>query len=152
MKISFHKVELKKRFPLAISRGIRYHSENIFVRFEKDGLIGWGEAAPGDTEGASTPEAVQQALEEFVATGIEGYSIQALYDRAREMKIPPCAYVGLDIALWDWTAKKSTNAALSVARLSKGTYTNLRNHRNQSTRGSKRTHTSYYGRLINKVS
>jgi L-alanine-DL-glutamate epimerase-like enolase superfamily enzyme len=107
MKISFHKVELKKRFPLAISRGIRYHSENIFVRFEKDGLIGWGEAAPGDTEGASTPEAVQQALEEFVATGIEGYSIQALYDRAREMKTPPCAYVGLDIALWDWTAKKA---------------------------------------------
>ena len=52
MKISFHKVELKKRFPLAISRGVRYNSENIFVRYEKDDLVGWGEAAPGNTEGA----------------------------------------------------------------------------------------------------
>jgi len=107
MKITFHKVQLKKRFPLAISRGIRYHSENIFVQVEKDGLVGWGEAAPGETEGASTPEAVQHALEQFASTGIEGYSIQALYNRAREMNIPPCAYVGLDIALWDWTAKKA---------------------------------------------
>ena len=29
-----------------------------------------------------------------------------LYDRSRELKIPPCAYVGLDTALWDWQAKK----------------------------------------------
>ena len=49
MKISFHKVELKKRFPLAISRGVRYNSENIFVRYEKDDLVWWGEAAPGNT-------------------------------------------------------------------------------------------------------
>ena len=59
MKISFHKVELKKRFPLAISRGVRSHSENLFIRYENEGIVGWGEAAPGDTEGASTPEAVQ---------------------------------------------------------------------------------------------
>ena len=31
-----------------------------------------GESAPGDTEGASTPEEVQKELERFVATGIEG--------------------------------------------------------------------------------
>lgn len=107
MNISFYTVKLKKRFPLAISRGVRYHSENIFVRYEKDGLVGWGEAAPGNSEGASTPQAIQAALEEFVATGIEGQSTQSLYDRAREMNVPPCAYVGLDTALWDWTAKKA---------------------------------------------
>lgn len=106
MKISFHQVELKKRFPLAISRGIRYNSENVFVRYEKDGFVGWGEAAPGNTEGASTPEAVKKALEKFVASGTDNESIQGLYDRARTMEIPPCAYVGFDTALWDWTAKK----------------------------------------------
>ena len=106
MQISFHKVALKKRFPLAISRGVRYHSENVFIRYEKEGIVGWGEAAPGETEGADTPEAVQQALEQFIATGIDEVSIHALYDRARQLQIPPCAYVGLDIALWDWTAKK----------------------------------------------
>ena len=107
MQISFYKVALKKRFPLAISRGVRYHSENLFIRYEKDGWVGWGEAAPGKTEGADTPEAVQEALEKFIALGIDGVSIQALYDRARALEVPPCAYVGLDTALWDWTAKKA---------------------------------------------
>lgn len=107
MKINYYKVKLKKRFPLAISRGVRYDSENLFIRYEKDGIIGWGEAAPGETEGAGTPEKVQKELERFVATGIEGESIQDLYDRSKELKIPPCAYAAIDIALWDWTAKKA---------------------------------------------
>ena len=107
MRFTFHKVSLKKRFPLAISRGVRYDSYNLFVSYEKDGHIGWGESAPGNSEGAATPEAVQEALEKFIATGIEGFSIQTLYDRAREMQIPPCAYVALDTAFWDWTAKKA---------------------------------------------
>ena len=107
MKINYYKVKLKKRFPLAISRGVRYDSENLFIRYEKDGIIGWGEAAPGETEGASTPKEVQKELERFVATGIEGESIQDLYDRSKELKIPPCAYAAIDIALWDWTAKKA---------------------------------------------
>ena len=71
MKINYYKVKLKKRFPLAISRGVRYDSENLFIRYEKDGIIGWGESAPGDTEGASTPEEVQKELEKagLPATG-----------------------------------------------------------------------------------
>ena len=107
MKINYYKVKLKKRFPLAISRGVRYDSENLFIRYEKDGIIGWGEAAPGETEGAGTPEEVQKELERFVATGIEGESIEDLYDRSKELKIPPCAYAAIDIALWDWKAKKA---------------------------------------------
>ena len=107
MKINYYKVKLKKRFPLAISRGVRYDSENLFIRYEKDGIIGWGEAAPGETEGASTAEEVQKELEKFVATGIEGESLQDLYDRSKELNIPPCAYAAIDIALWDWKAKKA---------------------------------------------
>ena len=107
MKINYYKVPLKKRFPLAISRGVRSHSDNLFISIEKDGITGWGEAAPGDTEGASTPEEVQRQLELFIASGIEDLSISSCYDRAREMNIAPCAYVALDIALWDWKAKKA---------------------------------------------
>ena len=107
MKINYYKVPLKKRFPLAISRGVRSHSDNLFVSVEKDGIIGWGEAAPGDSEGASSPEEVQQQLEHFIASGIENLSITSCYDRAKAMGIAPCAYVALDIALWDWKAKKA---------------------------------------------
>jgi muconate cycloisomerase len=107
MKISYHKVTLEKRFPLAISRGVRYNSDNVFLCLEKEGITAWGEAAPGKSEGAGTVEEVQQILEKFIAQGIEGASIQSLYDQARAQKIPPCAYVALDTALWDWTAKKA---------------------------------------------
>ena len=37
-----------------------------------------------------------------------------MYDRARRDQIPPCAYVALDTALWDWTAK---NAGLPLYQL-----------------------------------
>lgn len=107
MKITYHKVKLIKRFPLAISRGIRYDSENLFLRLEKEGIQAWGEAAPGTTEGAGTTQEIQQCLENFIAGGIEEQSIYALYDKAKKAKIPPCAYVALDTALWDWTAKKA---------------------------------------------
>jgi len=46
-------------------------------------------------------------LQRLVATGLEGLSIYAIEQRARTLNIPPCAYAGLDIALWDWTAKKA---------------------------------------------
>ena len=107
MKISYYKVNLEKRFPLAISRGVNYNSENIFLCLEKDGIKAWGEAAPGKTEGASSADKVQQILEEFIAQGIEGKSIQSLYDLAKKQQVPPCAYVALDTALWDWTSKKA---------------------------------------------
>lgn len=107
MNISFHKVVLKKRFPLAISRGVRNDSENLFVRMESEGKVGWGEAAPGDTEGASTADEIEQVLRNFISSGIEEQSITSLYDRAQTEKVPPCAYAALDIAMWDLTAKKA---------------------------------------------
>lgn len=107
MKIQYHKVLLKKRFPLKISRGVKGDTYNVFVSVEKDGITGWGEAAPGKNENADTPEKVIEALQRLVATGLEGLSIYAIEQRARALNTPPCAYAGLDIALWDWTAKKA---------------------------------------------
>lgn len=107
MKIQYHKVLLKKRFPLKISRGVKGDTYNVFVSVEKDGITGWGEAAPGKNENADTPEKVIEALQRLVTTGLEGLSIYAIEQRARALNIPPCAYAGLDIALWDWTAKKA---------------------------------------------
>lgn len=117
--LSFYKVPLKKRFALAISRGVRSYSENLFVRYECEGIVGWGEAAPGKSEGADTPEAIQEQLERFVASGIEGEALHSLYDRSRAMNIAPCAYVALDTALWDWKAKKAglpLNELLGIPR------------------------------------
>ena len=107
MKINYHKVLLKKRFPLKISRGVKGDSYNVFVSVEKDGITGWGEAAPGKNENADSPEKVVAELKRLVDTNITGLSIYEIEARARALKIAPCAYAGLDIALWDWTAKKA---------------------------------------------
>ena len=107
MMIRYYKKLLKKRFPLAISRGVRGDSFNVFVAFEKDGIVGWGEAAPGKNENADSAEKVIEELERLESSDIDGLTIYEIEARARALKIAPCAYAGLDIALWDWTAKKA---------------------------------------------
>ena len=107
MHIKFHKVLLKKRFPLAISRGIRGDSHNLFLSYEKEGLMGWGEAAPGKNEKAETVEEMQDQLSAFLEQGIESNTIEELNQRAKQVRIAPCAYAALDMALWDWKAKKT---------------------------------------------
>ncbi len=107
MKIQLYTVPLKKRFPLAISRGVRSHSENVFLAYEHEGLVGWGEAAPGASEGAANPAEVKAELNRFLATDFQQLSIAECQQRSIEMKIAPCAYAALDMALWDWKAKKA---------------------------------------------
>lgn len=107
MRVKFHKVLLKKRFPLAISRGVKGDSCNLFLSFEKDGLTGWGEAAPGKNEKADTVEEMQGQLITFLEQGIESNTTEELNQRAKQIGIAPCAYAALDMALWDWKAKKA---------------------------------------------
>lgn len=106
-KIKFHKVLLKKKFPLAISRGVRGDSYNLFLSYEKDGLTGWGEAAPGKNEKAETVEEIEDQLVAFLEQGIESKTTEELNQIAKQMGVAPCAYAALDISLWDWKAKKA---------------------------------------------
>jgi L-alanine-DL-glutamate epimerase-like enolase superfamily enzyme len=98
---------LKKRFPLAISRGVRYDSTNVFIQITEGSFSGIGEAAPGTSEGAGTPEEVRQELNRFLETNPESLSVYQAFDRAREMKVAPSAYAAYDIARWDLLAKKA---------------------------------------------
>ena len=105
MQLKFYKVLLKKRFPLAISRGIRGDAYNLFLSLEKDGIIGWGEAAPGKNENAGSVEEVESQLNILMAKGIENKTNQEINKIARAMGIAPCAMAALDMAIWDWKAK-----------------------------------------------
>ena len=107
MIVNFHKVNLKKKHPLQISRGIHSKSQNLFVEIIKHGITGWGESAPGKTEGASNADEVETCLSKLIDQGIDSLSIYEIYQRSKELNIPPCAYAALDIALWDWKAKKA---------------------------------------------
>ena len=107
MIIKFHKVNLKKKFPLQISRGIHSESQNVFIQIIEDGITAWGESAPGKTEGATSAIEVEESLGNLIDEGIDGLSIHEVYQKGKELKTPPCALAGLDIALWDLKAKKA---------------------------------------------
>ncbi len=107
MKLDFETIYLPKRFPLRISRGESSGTENLFVRITQDGICGLGEMAPGDSEGAGTSAAGQEALDSFWQGDIVGRSIHEVYSAGINSGVPPCALCALDIALWDWWAKKA---------------------------------------------
>jgi len=98
---------LKKKFPLAISRGISGDNHNVFIKIEDEGLVAWGESCPGKSEGAENAEEVISQLNKLIKVGIKDKSIYEIESIARDMKISPSAYAGLDIALWDLKAKKA---------------------------------------------
>ncbi len=107
MNVEFQTIHLPKRFPLAISREVITGSDNLFVSLTRDGITGIGEMSPGETEGAATPEAGQEALTQFLDQDLGDLSIHEIYDLACAQNVPPCALAALDIALWDWLAKKA---------------------------------------------
>ncbi len=107
MIINLHKVNLKKRHPLQISRGVHNKSTNLFVELISDGINAWGECAPGKTEGANSIDIAENSLLDFIESDIGSLSIYEVNKKAKDLNIPPCAFAALDMALWDWKAKKS---------------------------------------------
>jgi len=104
MKIEFRTLYLKKRFPLRISRGEITGGENLFVSVTDGTHTGWGEMAPGPSEGAGTAEEGQRMLEAF---GAPDPSIHKTWAAMRAAGVAPCAMAALDMALWDLRAKQA---------------------------------------------
>ena len=106
MKVGYNSIYLKKRFPLRISRGEILGDENLFVSVTDGALTGWGEMAPGDTEGAANVDEGRAQLEGFCATGLDG-AIHDIWARAHVAGVGACALAALDMALWDLRAKQA---------------------------------------------
>ena len=106
MKVDFHALYLKKRFPLRISRGVYEGGENLFVSATDGTHTGWGEMAPAATEGAATVAEGRAQLEAFCAGGLDG-AIHDIWAEARAAKVGACALAALDMALWDLCAKQA---------------------------------------------
>lgn len=106
MKVEFHSQYLKKRFPLRISRGEILGGENLFVSVSDGKLTGWGEMAPGETEGAASVAEGRAQLERFCADGLDGAS-HDIWARAHVGGVGACALAALDMALWDLRAKQA---------------------------------------------
>ncbi len=106
--VRYRVLELKKKFPLSISRGTSTGSKNLFVEVEdQNGKVGIGECAPGTGFDETLAALAQSQLEALVADGISMMGIQRVYAKARAAGVNPSAIAALDMALWDLMGKRS---------------------------------------------
>jgi L-alanine-DL-glutamate epimerase-like enolase superfamily enzyme len=111
--------ELHPRRTFRISRARRTEVRNVFVRLEKDGLAGYGEASPNsfyDETWESVTERLERARD-FIG-GLEVRSLADIETAWREawrfLAPSRAAQCALDVALWDWFARRE---GLSVSEL-----------------------------------
>lgn len=100
-------IELKKRYPLRISRGISAGSKNVFVFAKRGGHIGIGEAAPGTGHNDDTfAEECQESILSFAQRLDRDASLDEIWRAGRtELEMP--ALAAIDVALWDLLAKEA---------------------------------------------
>lgn len=106
MAMALYRRALRKRFPLAISRGTSYGSENLFVTVSDGVHTGLGECAPGVAQGGDIVAGAAAELTEFWPR-IAGLAVQQVYELGRATGLSSPALAGLDTALWDLLAKRA---------------------------------------------
>jgi L-alanine-DL-glutamate epimerase-like enolase superfamily enzyme len=112
--------ELHPRRAFRISRARRTEVRNVFIRLESDGLVGYGEASPNAFYG-ETWEGVTARLESarpWLATlqVCEVGDIATAWEESWQYLAPShAAQCALDVALWDWLARKKGITACELA-------------------------------------
>lgn len=107
-KIEADVKRLQLKHTWTISRNSSDFKDNVFVRMERDGVVGWGEAAPNVRYG-ETPEKSLQRIREASSS-----LLRSDWSNFTEVKAQldslivdqSCAKAALDIALMDWVGKK----------------------------------------------
>ncbi len=124
MKGQFETVELPLSVPFTIARGTTTVTENVVVKLEHDGAVGYGAAAPaaryGETTG--TVEAVLPELLEVVEPVGDVHARREIADRMRSaVRDNPAARAAVDVALWDLAGKLLDEPVYRLLGLSAGT-------------------------------
>lgn len=113
-------VELKKRYPLAISRGVSYGSQNLFVFITDGQYEGVGEAAPGaGYDETLAPLADAQLREHYPDGELPTHSPVDLWSWNQERAIASPAIAAIDMALWDLLAQRAQMPLYAMLGLSR---------------------------------
>ena len=114
-----HRLHPRGAFRIARQRTVPF--DNVVLRLEHEGVTGWGEASPHPYYGASAPQVVRNL--ESLGGWLRTLSIRSVDDIAKAWteswtrlhdRAAQCA---LDLALWDWLARKE---GVTVTELAHG--------------------------------
>jgi L-alanine-DL-glutamate epimerase-like enolase superfamily enzyme len=96
------------RHTWTISRNSSDFKENVFVRVERDGVTGWGEAAPNVRYGQSAEQttAAFEKARAIVEAGDWFHYVNLREQWERAIPDQSCACAALDIAILDWVGRK----------------------------------------------
>lgn len=120
IQTAIHQLHPRGAFRIARKRTVPF--DNVILRVERDGVVGWGEASPNPYYGASATGVVRnlESLAEWLRTlSIASVAdIEAAWKEAWSRLHPDrAAQCALDLALWDWLARKE---GVTVSELAHG--------------------------------
>ena len=119
IKTAVHRLHPRSAFRIARKRTVPF--DNVILRVEHDGVAGWGEASPHPYYGASAADVVRNL--ESLGGWLRTLSIRSVDDIATAWKESwtrahdRAAQCALDLALWDWLARKE---GVTVTELAHG--------------------------------
>jgi L-alanine-DL-glutamate epimerase-like enolase superfamily enzyme len=107
-RLDVSRKRLLLRHTWTISRNSSDFKDNVFVRLERDGLVGWGEAAPNvryNQSAEQTIAAIEKARP-LVKAGDWLHYVDLRTQWERVIPDQSCACAALDIAILDWVGRK----------------------------------------------
>ena len=119
IRTAVHRLHPRGAFRIARKRTVPF--DNAILRVEHDGVAGWGEASPHPHYGTSALQVVRNL--ESLSGWLRTLSIRSVDDIAAAWKESwtrlrdRAAQCALDLALWDWLARKE---GVTVAELAHG--------------------------------
>jgi L-alanine-DL-glutamate epimerase-like enolase superfamily enzyme len=120
MKLRWTSRELHPRHVFRISRARRREVRNVFVRVEHQGITGYGEASPNafyDETWEGVAERLQAAGDWLEALQISCVAdLEAAWHESWRWLAPSrAAQCALDVALWDWLARREGKSVTELA-------------------------------------
>ena len=111
MKITVETFTVHKKFALKISRGTTAQTTNVWLRVDREGIEGWGEASPFSIDKSKPKDTAKLLTElETAIPQLEPYhplQRQEIGTKLNQMGISSAARAAVDMALYDWLGKKA---------------------------------------------
>ncbi len=106
MKVRIQTVEVRKKRPLRISRGVSDQATNVFLFVEEAGIVGVGEMCGIGYDRQTSTDCVQ----ELTRADFERFSpasVLSIESYCHELGLMSSTCAAINIACWDWLGKKS---------------------------------------------